>query len=182
MPLAPGTKLGPYEIATPLGVGGMGEVYRAKDTRLDRTVAIKILPAQFSLDPVHKQRFEREAKTISSLSHPHICPLYDVGQQDGADLRVGRFISTVRRQVNNGRPCRLLFCRFADNAIASENAQRTRLLFAVRPRNAGRWCRTKGGARHRPARADRTFDRPPAFVRDPDPSKLDRPVAGKQDS
>jgi serine/threonine protein kinase len=73
MSLAPGTKLGPYEISAPLGVGGMGEVYRAKDTRLDRTVAIQILPAQFSLDPVHKQRFEREAKTISSLSHPYIC-------------------------------------------------------------------------------------------------------------
>jgi hypothetical protein len=85
MPLAPGTRLGPFEIATPLGAGGMGEVYRAKDTRLDRTVAIKILPAQFSLDPVHKQRFEREAKTISSLSHPHICVLHDVGSQDGVD-------------------------------------------------------------------------------------------------
>jgi eukaryotic-like serine/threonine-protein kinase len=67
MPLAPGTKLGPYEIGVPLGAGGMGEVYRAKDTRLDRSVAIKILPAKFSADPVRKQRFEREAKTISGL-------------------------------------------------------------------------------------------------------------------
>jgi serine/threonine protein kinase len=68
MPLAPGTKLGPFEILGPLGAGGMGEVYRAKDTRLDRSVAIKILPAQFSMDPVRKQRFEREAKTISGLN------------------------------------------------------------------------------------------------------------------
>ena len=75
MPLTPGTQLGPYQITTPLGAGGMGEVYRARDTRLERTVAIKILPAQFSSDPVRKQRFEREAKTISSLNHPHICVL-----------------------------------------------------------------------------------------------------------
>jgi len=88
MPLLPGTRLGPYEIMTPLGAGGMGEVYRARDTRLDRTIAIKILPAQFSSDPVRKQRFEREAKTISSLNHPHICVLHDVGSQDGVDYLV----------------------------------------------------------------------------------------------
>jgi serine/threonine protein kinase len=85
MPLVPGMQLGPYEIASPLGAGGMGEVYRARDTRLERSVAIKILPAPFSSDPVRKQRFEREAKTISSLNHPHICVLYDVGSQDGMD-------------------------------------------------------------------------------------------------
>jgi serine/threonine protein kinase len=68
MPLAPGTKLGPYEIVGPLGAGGMGEVYRAKDTRLDRTVAIKILPALLSADPTRKMRFEREAKTVSGLN------------------------------------------------------------------------------------------------------------------
>jgi len=88
MPLAQGTKLGPYEIDAPLGAGGMGEVYRAKDTRLERTVAIKILPAHLSSDPVRKQRFEREAKTISGLNHPHICVLYDVGSQDGVDYLV----------------------------------------------------------------------------------------------
>jgi eukaryotic-like serine/threonine-protein kinase len=88
MPLAQGTKLGPYEIDVPLGAGGMGEVYRAKDTRLERTVAIKILPAHLSSDPVRKQRFEREAKTISSLNHPNICVLYDVGSQDGVDYLV----------------------------------------------------------------------------------------------
>ena len=88
MPLVSGTRLGPYEIVGPLGAGGMGEVYRARDTRLERTVAIKILPAQFCSDPVRKQRFEREAKTISGLNHPHICVLYDVGSQDGVDYLV----------------------------------------------------------------------------------------------
>jgi len=88
MSLVPGTKLGPYEIMAPLGAGGMGEVYRAKDTRLDRTVAIKILPQQVSNDPTRKQRFEREAKTISGLNHPHICVLHDIGSQDGVDYLV----------------------------------------------------------------------------------------------
>jgi eukaryotic-like serine/threonine-protein kinase len=95
MPLVPGTKLGPYEIVGPLGAGGMGEVYRAKDMRLDRTVAIKILPAHLSNDPVRKQRFEREAKTISSLNHPHICVLHDVGHQDGMDYLVMECVEGV---------------------------------------------------------------------------------------
>ena len=71
MPLQPGTTLGPYEILSPIGAGGMGEVYKARDTRLDRTVAIKVLPEHVASDPVLKQRFEREAKTISSLNYPH---------------------------------------------------------------------------------------------------------------
>jgi Tol biopolymer transport system component len=83
MSLASGTKLGPYEIAAPLGAGGMGEVYRARDTRLDRSVAIKILPEHLADKPEAGERFEREARTISSLSHPCICRLYDVGSQDG---------------------------------------------------------------------------------------------------
>ena len=88
MPLSPGTRLGPYEILDAIGAGGMGEVYRARDTRLERTVAIKILPAHLSSDPTRKQRFEREAKTISTLNHPHICVLYDVGHQNGVDYLV----------------------------------------------------------------------------------------------
>jgi serine/threonine protein kinase len=83
MPLTSGARLGPYEIVAPIGAGGMGEVYRAKDTRLDRTVAIKVLPSQFSADADRRQRFEREARAVSSLNHPHICALYDVGEQDG---------------------------------------------------------------------------------------------------
>ncbi|MGH8245109.1 MAG: serine/threonine-protein kinase, partial [Gammaproteobacteria bacterium] len=82
MPLTPKTRLGPYEIISALGAGGMGEVYKARDTRLDRIVAIKISTGPFS------QRFEREAKVISSLNHPHICTLYDVGRQDGTDFLV----------------------------------------------------------------------------------------------
>jgi serine/threonine protein kinase len=88
MGLTAGLKLGPYEIVGPLGSGGMGEVYRAQDARLGRDVAIKVLPAEFSSDAVRKQRFEREAKTISSLNHPNICVLYDVGSQDGMDYLV----------------------------------------------------------------------------------------------
>ncbi|MGA7629532.1 MAG: protein kinase [Terriglobales bacterium] len=88
MTLIPGTKLGPYEIQSLLGAGGMGEVYRARDTRLERDVAIKVLPAHLSSDPDLKQRMEREAKAISSLNHPHICTLHDVGSQDGIDFLV----------------------------------------------------------------------------------------------
>jgi serine/threonine-protein kinase len=84
MPLDSGTRLGPYEIASLIGAGGMGEVYRARDTRLDRTVAIKVLPSHLAADPERRERFEREARVVSSLSHPHICTLYDVGHQDTA--------------------------------------------------------------------------------------------------
>src|SRR5712692_8557207 len=92
MALASGTKLGPYEIQSPLGSGGMGEVYRARDTRLDRTVAVKILPSHLSDKPEAKQRFDREARSISSLNHPNICTLYDVGRQDGVDFLVMEFL------------------------------------------------------------------------------------------
>ena len=88
MPLSAGSRLGPYEILAPIGAGGMGEVYKAKDTRLDRTVAVKVLPQHLSASPEIRQRFEREAKTISQLSHPHICALYDVGNQDGTEYLV----------------------------------------------------------------------------------------------
>jgi serine/threonine protein kinase/Tol biopolymer transport system component len=88
MSLAPGTRLGPYEIAGPLGAGGMGEVYRAKDTRLGRDVALKIVPTHLSQKPEVRERFEREARAISSLNHPHICTLYDVGREGEADYFV----------------------------------------------------------------------------------------------
>ena len=80
MPLAPGTRLGAYEIVGLIGAGGMGEVYKARDGRLDRTVAVKILPSRVASDPGLKQRFEREAKTLATLSHPHICSVFDVGR------------------------------------------------------------------------------------------------------
>jgi len=88
MPIASGTKLGPYEILSPLGAGGMGEVYRARDTRLERDVAIKVLPANLSSDPALRQRLEREAKAVSKLTHPYICTLHDIGHQDGVDFLV----------------------------------------------------------------------------------------------
>jgi hypothetical protein len=83
MALTSGTRLGPYEIQSPLGAGGIGEVYRALDTRLQRIVAVKILPSHLSENPEAKERFDREARTISSLNHPNICTLHDVGHQDG---------------------------------------------------------------------------------------------------
>src|SRR5947199_744626 len=92
MALTAGTRLGPYEIQSPLGAGGMGEVYRALDTRLQRIVAIKILPSHLSENPEAKQRFDREARTISSLNHPNICSLYDVGHQDGIDYLVMEYL------------------------------------------------------------------------------------------
>src|SRR5271169_2668994 len=88
MALTSGTKLGPYEIQSSLGAGGMGEVYRARDTRLGRDVAVKVLSSHLSSDPDLKARFEREAKAISALSDPHICHLYDIGSQDGIDYLV----------------------------------------------------------------------------------------------
>jgi eukaryotic-like serine/threonine-protein kinase len=92
MSLPSGTKLGPYEIQAPLCAGGMGEVYRARDNRLERTVAIKVLPEHLSSNPEAKQRFEREARAISSLNHAHICALYDVGTQDGVDYLVMEYL------------------------------------------------------------------------------------------
>ncbi len=104
MPLQSGTTLGPYEILSPIGAGGMGEVYKARDTRLDRTVAIKVLPEHVAADPDLKQRFEREAKTISSLNHPHICMLYDIGSQDGIDFLVMEYLEgdTLAQRLEKG--------------------------------------------------------------------------------
>ena len=127
MTLTPGTKLGPYEIASPLGAGGMGEVYRAKDTRLERTVAIKILPAQFSADPVRKQRFEREAKTISSLNHPNICTLHDIGSQDGSDYLVMECVegeTLAKRQEKGALPLEQVLKIGAQIADALDKAHR----------------------------------------------------------
>src|SRR6202022_1600954 len=104
MVLAPGTKLGPYEIGSPLGAGGMGEVYRARDTRLDRTVAVKILSAHLSDNPDARDRFEREARAISSLNHPNVCHLYDVGQQDGIRYLVMEYLEgeTLADRLHRG--------------------------------------------------------------------------------
>ena len=92
MALAPGSRLGPYEVVASLGAGGMGEVYRAFDTRLERTVAIKILPEHRSSSGELRARFEREARAVSSLNHPHICHLYDIGSQDGTAYLVMEYL------------------------------------------------------------------------------------------
>src|SRR5215469_5013956 len=104
MGLSSGTKLGPYQIDSPLGAGGMGEVYRARDTRLGRDVAIKVLPSRLSSDPDLKARFDREARAISSLQHPHICTLHDVGHQEGVDFLVLEFLEgeTLQRRLLRG--------------------------------------------------------------------------------
>jgi eukaryotic-like serine/threonine-protein kinase len=104
MALPSGTKLGPYEIQSPLGAGGMGEVYRARDTRLERDVALKVLPANLSSDPLLRQRLEREAKAVSKLSHPHICTLYDIGHQDGMDFLVMELLEgeTLEQRLTKG--------------------------------------------------------------------------------
>jgi len=104
MGLTSGSKLGPYEIQSPLGAGGMGEVYRACDTRLGRDVAIKVLPAHLSSDPELKERFQREARAISSLNHPNICTLHDIGHQDGVDFLVMEYLEgeTLQQRMLRG--------------------------------------------------------------------------------
>ena len=92
MTLATGSRLGPYEIVAPIGAGGMGEVYKARDTRLERTVAVKVLSLHLSASADSRQRFEREAKTISQLSHPHICALYDVGREGETEYLVMEYL------------------------------------------------------------------------------------------
>ncbi len=100
-----GKTLSHYRIEEKIGAGGMGDVYRAVDTRLDRAVAIKILPGHLSLEPELRQRFEREARVISNLSHPHICTLYDVGHEDGVDFLVMEFLEgeTLASRLERGR-------------------------------------------------------------------------------
>src|ERR1700716_2662316 len=127
MALASGTKLGPYEIQSPLGAGGMGEVYRAMDTRLDRTVAIKVLASHLSSSPELKQRMEREARAISSLNHPHICHLYDIGSQDGTDYLVMEFLEgeTLAERLERGPlPVKQVLERGIEIAEALEKAHK----------------------------------------------------------
>src|SRR5687767_6623971 len=104
MALNAGTRLGPYEILSPLGAGGMGEVYRARDTRLGRDVAIKVLPPHMSTNPEVRARFEREARAVSSLNHPHICTLHDVGRAGETDYLVMELIEgeTLAQRLARG--------------------------------------------------------------------------------
>src|ERR1700740_2824370 len=104
MPLTPGTKLGPYEIQSPLGVGGMGEVYRAKDTRLGRDVAVKILPESFSREPERLRRFEQEARAVAALNHPNILAIHDIGQHEGSPFLVSELLEgeSLRAALDRG--------------------------------------------------------------------------------
>src|ERR1700692_373696 len=104
MTILPGRRLGPYEILSAIGAGGMGEVYRARDTRLDRIVAIKVLPAHLADRAELRERFDREAKTIASLNHPHICTLYDTGHQHDTDFLVMEYIEgeTLAQRLQKG--------------------------------------------------------------------------------
>jgi len=104
MSLASGTKLGPYAVQSPLGAGGMGGVYRAKDPRLDRTVAVKILPSHLSDNPEAKPPFDREARAISSLNHPNVCALHEVGHQDGIDFLRENWLPCARVDCRRSTP------------------------------------------------------------------------------
>jgi eukaryotic-like serine/threonine-protein kinase len=131
MPLPSGTKLGPYEIVSPLGAGGMGEVYRARDTRLDRTVAIKVLPQQLADTLEARQRFEREARAISALNHPHICTLFDVGSQDGTEYIVMEYLEgeTLAERLKRGPvPLDALLKNAIELADALEKAHKASLI------------------------------------------------------
>jgi Tol biopolymer transport system component/tRNA A-37 threonylcarbamoyl transferase component Bud32 len=127
MSLSTGTRLGPYEILTPLGAGGMGEVYKARDTRLDRTVAIKVLPEHLSQKPQLRERFEREARAVSSLNHPNICTLHDVGQQDGIDYLVMEYLDgeTLAARLHKGPlPLEQVLTHAIEIAAALDQAHR----------------------------------------------------------
>src|SRR3974390_880690 len=143
-----GTKLGRYEIIAPLGAGGMGEVYQARDTRLDRIVAIKVLPPHFADDAVRRQRFEREAKVISSLNHPNICTLHDVGQQDGVDFIVMEYLegeSLADRLMKGPMPAHQVLQYGTQIASALDRAHRNGVTH--RDLKPGNIILTKSGAK-----------------------------------
>src|SRR5262249_52682007 len=146
--IAPGTRLGPYEILDAIGAGGMGEVYKARDTRLDRTVAVKVLPSHLSSNAHLKQRFEREARAVSSLSHPHICHLYDVGSQDGTDYLVMEYLegeTLAERLAKGPLPLEQLLKIGAQIAEALEKAHRSGVVH--RDLKPGNVMLTKSGAK-----------------------------------
>jgi tRNA A-37 threonylcarbamoyl transferase component Bud32/WD40 repeat protein len=148
MALSAGTKLGPYEILAPIGAGGMGEVYKARDTRLDRTVAIKVLPAHLAANEQLRQRLEREARAVSSLSHPHICVLHDVGHQDGTDFLVMEYLEgeTLAGRVARGPlPLEQIFTIATQIADALDKAHRQGVVH--RDLKPGNVMLTKAGAK-----------------------------------
>src|SRR2546423_12517186 len=148
MVLAPGTNLGPYEVVAPLGAGGMGEVYRARDTRLGRDVAVKVLPQHLSSNSDLKARFEREARASSALSDPHICHLYDIGSQDGTDYLVMELLEgeTLADRLQKGPlPLRQALQFGIEIAEALDKAHKNRILH--RDLKPGNVMLTKSGAK-----------------------------------
>lgn len=148
MALTSGVKLGPYEIVSPLGAGGMGEVYRACDTRLDRAVAVKILPTYLSDNPEARQRFDREARAISSLNHPNICALYDVGHQDGIEYLVMEFLegeTLADRLLKGALSTQQLLKLSSEICEGLEKAHRSRVIH--RDLKPGNIMLTKTGAK-----------------------------------
>jgi len=148
MPLTPGTRLGPYEILAPLGAGGMGEVYRARDSRLDRVVAVKVLSPQLAETPELRARFEREARAISALNHPHVCALYDIGTQGDLVYLVMEHLEgeTLARRLERGPlPAAELLGRGAEIADALDRAHRAGIVH--RDLKPGNVMLTKGGAK-----------------------------------
>jgi eukaryotic-like serine/threonine-protein kinase len=143
-----GTRLGPYEVTAQLGAGGMGEVYRARDSRLDRTVAIKILPQRFSSDERLRERFEREARAISALTHPNICTLYDIGQHEGASFLVMEYVdgeSLADRLAKGPLPIDQVIRYGVEIAEALEKAHRAGIVH--RDLKPGNIILTKSGAK-----------------------------------
>jgi len=148
MSLAAGSRLGPYEILAPLGAGGMGEVYKAKDTRLDRFVAVKVLPAHLSTNPELKQRLEREARAVSSLSHPHICTLFDLGHHEGIDYLVMEYLegeTLADRLARGPLPFPELMRAAVEIAGALDRAHRSGIVH--RDLKPGNVMMTKAGAK-----------------------------------
>ncbi len=148
MQLSTGTRLGPYEVIAPVGAGGMGEVYRARDTRLDRIVAIKVLNESLASSPDLKQRFEREARAISQLQHPHICTLFDVGEQDGTNFLVIEYLEgeTLAERIKRGAlPLDQAVKTGAEIARALEHAHRAGIVH--RDLKPGNVMLTKSGAK-----------------------------------
>jgi serine/threonine protein kinase/dipeptidyl aminopeptidase/acylaminoacyl peptidase len=148
MNVQPGSRVGPYEVVAPLGAGGMGVVWRARDTRLEREVAVKILPLDFASNPGFRARFEREAKTISQLNHPNVCTLFDVGHQDGTDFLVMELIegdSLADRVAKGPLPLEAVLRHGAEIASALDAAHRQGIVH--RDLKPGNVMLTKSGAK-----------------------------------
>jgi eukaryotic-like serine/threonine-protein kinase len=173
MQLAPGARLGPYEITAAIGEGGMGQVYKAKDTRLGRTVAIKILPALLAADRQFRERFDREARAISQLDHPHICTLHDVGEQDGIAYLVMPFLDgeTLEQRLQRGPLPIAEASQFGIQiADALARAHSARILHRdVKPANV---MLTKSGARLLDFGLAKTMAAPVAQVTQTQPARL----------